>query len=124
MGRQWIADWIEVENGSGLSRIERVSARDLGQMLLTAYRSPVMPEFMASMPLVGVDGTEGSVEALRWAAHEAARRSWPLHVITCAELPVAVEAGMVGNGAVTGSAMDGIVAEQEAVNQRAVALAR
>ena len=37
---------LVIENGSGLSRIERVSARDLGQMLLTAYRSPVMPEFM------------------------------------------------------------------------------
>ena len=74
--------------------------------------------------IVGVDGTEGSVEALRWAAHEAARRGWPLHVMTCAELPVAVEAGMVGAGGVTGSAMDSIVAEQEAINQRAVNLAR
>ncbi len=74
--------------------------------------------------LVGVDGTEGSVEALRWAAHEAARRSAPLHVMTCAELPVAVEAGLIGNGGTTGSAMDAIVAEQEAVNQRAVNLAR
>jgi len=74
--------------------------------------------------IVGVDGTEGSVEALRWAAHEAARRSWPLHVITCAELPVAVEAGLIGSGAITGSAMDGIVTDQEAINQRAVTLAR
>ena len=48
---------LVIENGSGLSRVERVSARDLGQMLLTAFRSPVMPEFIASMPLVGVDGT-------------------------------------------------------------------
>jgi D-alanyl-D-alanine carboxypeptidase/D-alanyl-D-alanine-endopeptidase (penicillin-binding protein 4) len=48
---------LVIENGSGLSRIERVSARDLGQMLLAAFRSPVMPEFIASMPLVGVDGT-------------------------------------------------------------------
>jgi nucleotide-binding universal stress UspA family protein len=74
--------------------------------------------------LVGVDGTEGSVEALRWAAHEAARRSAPLHVMTCAELPVAVEAGLVGGGTTTGSAMDAIVAEHDAVNQRAVNLAR
>jgi len=48
---------LVIENGSGLSRIERVSARELGQMLLAAFRSPVMPEFIASMPLVGVDGT-------------------------------------------------------------------
>jgi nucleotide-binding universal stress UspA family protein len=74
--------------------------------------------------LVGVDGTEGSVEALRWAAHEAARRSAPLHVMTCAELPVAVEAGLVGGSTTTGSAMDAIVAEHDAVNQRAVNLAR
>ena len=46
-----------IENGSGLSRVERVSARGLGHMLLVAFRSPVMPEFIASMPLVGVDGT-------------------------------------------------------------------
>ena len=31
---------LVIENGSGLSRIERVSARDLGQMLLSAWRSP------------------------------------------------------------------------------------
>jgi D-alanyl-D-alanine carboxypeptidase/D-alanyl-D-alanine-endopeptidase (penicillin-binding protein 4) len=48
---------LVLENGSGLSRSERVGARDLGQMLLAAFRSPVMPEFIASMPLVGVDGT-------------------------------------------------------------------
>ena len=48
---------LVIENGSGLSRIERVSARGLGQMLVTAYRGATMPEFMASMPLVGVDGT-------------------------------------------------------------------
>ncbi len=74
--------------------------------------------------IVGVDGTEGSVEALRWAAHEAARRDWPLHVMTCAELPVAVEAGLIGAGPLTGSAMEGIVTEQEHVNQAAVNLAR
>ena len=74
--------------------------------------------------IVGVDGTEGSVEALRWAAHEAARRGWPLHVMTCAELPVAVEAGIIGTSGMSGSAMDGIVADYEAINQRAVNLAR
>jgi len=74
--------------------------------------------------IVGVDGTEGSIEALRWAAHEAARREWPLHVMTCAELPVTVEAGMVGAGAYTGTSMDAIVQEQEGVNQRAVTLAQ
>lgn len=74
--------------------------------------------------IVGVDGSEGSVEALRWATHEAARRGAPLHVMTCAQLPVTVEAGMVGAGAFAGSTMDAIVHEQEQINQRAVDLAR
>ena len=50
-------DELVMENGSGLSRIERISAASLGRMLVAAYRSPVMPEFMASMPLVAYDGT-------------------------------------------------------------------
>lgn len=74
--------------------------------------------------VVGVDGTEGSIEALRWAAHEAARRRCPLHVLTCAELPVAVEAGLVGGGGLAGSSMDDMVRRREDVNQRAVDLAR
>ncbi len=78
----------------------------------------------AGQVVVGVDGTEGSLVALRWAAHEAARRSWPLQVVTCAQLPMAVEVGMVGVGGFAGSAMDLIVKDQEGVNQRAVDLAR
>ena len=50
-------DELVMENGSGLSRIERISAGSLGRMLVAAYRSPVMPEFMSSMPLVAYDGT-------------------------------------------------------------------
>ena len=46
-----------VDNGSGLSRQERISARALGQLLQSAYRSPLMPELMASLPISGVDGT-------------------------------------------------------------------
>jgi D-alanyl-D-alanine carboxypeptidase/D-alanyl-D-alanine-endopeptidase (penicillin-binding protein 4) len=61
--RQWLAakglsfPELVLENGAGLSRIERINARNLGQLLLTAYRSPVMPELMASLPLTAVDGT-------------------------------------------------------------------
>jgi D-alanyl-D-alanine carboxypeptidase/D-alanyl-D-alanine-endopeptidase (penicillin-binding protein 4) len=51
------APGLVIENGSGLSRNERISARTLGQLLLAAYASPVMPEFIASLPLVAVDGT-------------------------------------------------------------------
>jgi D-alanyl-D-alanine carboxypeptidase/D-alanyl-D-alanine-endopeptidase (penicillin-binding protein 4) len=49
-----------VENGSGLSRSERVSARQLGELLEMAWRDPYMPEFMASLPLLGEDGTLAS----------------------------------------------------------------
>ena len=48
---------LELDKGSGLSRQERISARALGQLLQTAYRSPLMPELMASLPISGVDGT-------------------------------------------------------------------
>jgi D-alanyl-D-alanine carboxypeptidase/D-alanyl-D-alanine-endopeptidase (penicillin-binding protein 4) len=46
-----------VDNGAGLSRSERISARALGQLLQHAYRSPLMPELIASLPISGVDGT-------------------------------------------------------------------
>ena len=61
--RRWLADkqlsFLElvVENGSGLSRKERISARHMGQLLLAAYKSPVMPEFISSLPIAAVDGT-------------------------------------------------------------------
>jgi D-alanyl-D-alanine carboxypeptidase/D-alanyl-D-alanine-endopeptidase (penicillin-binding protein 4) len=48
---------LVMENGSGLSRIEQIATSALGHMLLYAYASPTMPEFIASLPLVGVDGT-------------------------------------------------------------------
>ena len=61
--RQWLTmrnlpmQGLALENGSGLSRVERISARNMGQLLLAAYESPVMPEFIASLPLVAMDGT-------------------------------------------------------------------
>jgi D-alanyl-D-alanine carboxypeptidase/D-alanyl-D-alanine-endopeptidase (penicillin-binding protein 4) len=45
------------ENGSGLSRQSRISAQALAHLLQLAYRSPYMAEFMASLPVAGVDGT-------------------------------------------------------------------
>jgi serine-type D-Ala-D-Ala carboxypeptidase/endopeptidase (penicillin-binding protein 4) len=48
---------LVLENGSGLSRTERISARNMGLMLLASFKSPVMPEFLASLPLAAVDGT-------------------------------------------------------------------
>ena len=46
-----------LDNGSGLSRSERISADSMAQLLLAAWRSPVMPELMASLPIAGLDGT-------------------------------------------------------------------
>jgi D-alanyl-D-alanine carboxypeptidase/D-alanyl-D-alanine-endopeptidase (penicillin-binding protein 4) len=46
-----------VDNGAGLSRSERVSARALGLLLQHAYLSPLMPELIASLPISGIDGT-------------------------------------------------------------------
>ena len=51
------ADQPVMDNGSGLSRQERVTPQGLARMLQTAYVSGVMPELMASLPIAGVDGT-------------------------------------------------------------------
>ncbi len=48
---------LVMENGSGLSRAERISAAHLALMLQAAWRSAVMPEFVASLPVVAADGT-------------------------------------------------------------------
>lgn len=48
---------LVMENGSGLSRVERIAPQTLGRMLVAAFRSAVMPEFISSMPLVAYDGT-------------------------------------------------------------------
>jgi D-alanyl-D-alanine carboxypeptidase/D-alanyl-D-alanine-endopeptidase (penicillin-binding protein 4) len=45
------------DNGSGLSRDERITAGELSKMLQVAWRSPVMSELMSSLPAAGVDGT-------------------------------------------------------------------
>jgi len=65
--RQRIADWLAgrglkfdelvLENGSGLSRRERISAHSLNRLLLDLWQSPVMPEMIASLPIAGIDGT-------------------------------------------------------------------
>lgn len=47
----------EIDNGSGLSRIAAVTAQGLSQMLQQAWTSPLMPEFMSSLAISGVDGT-------------------------------------------------------------------
>ncbi|HPQ96220.1 MAG TPA: D-alanyl-D-alanine carboxypeptidase/D-alanyl-D-alanine-endopeptidase [Thiolinea sp.] len=48
---------LRVENGSGLSRVARISARHLGEMLVDAYNSPFRNDYMNSLAVLGVDGT-------------------------------------------------------------------
>jgi serine-type D-Ala-D-Ala carboxypeptidase/endopeptidase (penicillin-binding protein 4) len=51
------APHLVMENGSGLSRAERVSAREMAKLLQAAWQSPYAAEFMSSLPLVAMDGT-------------------------------------------------------------------
>jgi len=61
--RGWIAaqglalPGLVVENGAGLSRVERVSAAGLARVLVHAAGSPVGEMLRTSLPVVGVDGT-------------------------------------------------------------------
>ncbi len=50
------AGWV-LDNGSGLSRQGRLTAHGLAQMLDVAWRSPMMPEFVSSLAISGMDGT-------------------------------------------------------------------
>ena len=52
-----VQDLPILDNGSGLSRQERITPQALARMLQTAYVSGAMPELMASLPITGVDGT-------------------------------------------------------------------
>ena len=61
--REWLAargidaPGFAVENGSGLSRDDRITAATLAALLRHAWASPLMPELAASMPIFGTDGT-------------------------------------------------------------------
>ena len=93
-------DQLLLENGSGLSRIERISAQQMGQMLRHAYHSKVMPELMSSLPVLGIDGTmrkraanqsvvghahikSGSLEGVRAVAGYVLAASGKRYVVVC-----------------------------------------
>ena len=48
---------LRIENGSGLSRHARISARHVGDLLIDAYKSPFRNVLMRSLAVAGVDGT-------------------------------------------------------------------
>jgi D-alanyl-D-alanine carboxypeptidase/D-alanyl-D-alanine-endopeptidase (penicillin-binding protein 4) len=63
------APGLVLENGSGLSRIERISATTLADLLSDAWKSQWMSELMASLPISGVDGTMKARNVPAGAAH-------------------------------------------------------
>jgi serine-type D-Ala-D-Ala carboxypeptidase/endopeptidase (penicillin-binding protein 4) len=50
-------DGAEIDNGSGLSRTARISVLQMAKILRGAYQSHFAPEYLASFPLAGMDGT-------------------------------------------------------------------
>ena len=48
---------LVLDNGSGLSRIERISAQQMAGLLQAGAKSPWYAEFASSLPIVGTDGT-------------------------------------------------------------------
>ena len=61
--RQWLRErgisdaGLALDNGSGLSRTERLPPRLLADVLRTMSQSDLAPEFLSSLPIVGMDGT-------------------------------------------------------------------
>jgi len=63
----WMHEWLRaqqlqfpelvLENGSGLSRKERISPRHLAQILQRVTHSRFYPELESSLPILGMDGT-------------------------------------------------------------------
>jgi D-alanyl-D-alanine carboxypeptidase/D-alanyl-D-alanine-endopeptidase (penicillin-binding protein 4) len=51
------AEDLVLDNGSGLSRQERITAAGLARLLAHAWASPYASELMSSLPLAGQDGT-------------------------------------------------------------------
>jgi len=50
-------DNMNIDNGSGLSRATHISVLQMASVLSAAFHSRFAPEFLASLPLAGVDGT-------------------------------------------------------------------
>ncbi len=61
--RRWLAEHgiddagMVLDNGSGLSRSERITPWQMASLLAAAYAGPHAPDLMMSLPVAGVDGT-------------------------------------------------------------------
>lgn len=62
-------DALVLDNGAGLSRREGASARCMGAWLMTLWQDPLMPEWLASLPIAGIDGTARRMQAVQGQAH-------------------------------------------------------
>ena len=60
---------LVLENGCGLSRRERISADSMARLLQHAFASARMPEFVASLPVAGLDGTMKNRNAASGSAY-------------------------------------------------------
>jgi D-alanyl-D-alanine carboxypeptidase/D-alanyl-D-alanine-endopeptidase (penicillin-binding protein 4) len=74
--QQWLAERLGataedavIDNGSGLSRDTRLSARLFARLLQQAWAGPLMPELISSLPVSGVDGTLRRSQAPLGRAH-------------------------------------------------------
>jgi serine-type D-Ala-D-Ala carboxypeptidase/endopeptidase (penicillin-binding protein 4) len=79
---------LTLDNGSGLSRITRITATSLNGLLRHAYRSRYMPEFLSSLSIAGVDGT------MRRRFRRAGEKGW-MHLKTGHLTGVAAVAGYI-----------------------------
>ena len=81
---------------------------------------PIDPRSMRSRSVVvGVDGSEGSFEALIWAAHHARHIKAPLHIVTVTEIPAVYTAAGVP-ALPLGSTFQDLVGQGMDVNNRAI----
>jgi D-alanyl-D-alanine carboxypeptidase/D-alanyl-D-alanine-endopeptidase (penicillin-binding protein 4) len=48
---------VDLDNGSGLSRSAHISVLQMAKILNAGFHSPFAPEYLASLPLAGMDGT-------------------------------------------------------------------
>ncbi|NWG39753.1 MAG: D-alanyl-D-alanine carboxypeptidase/D-alanyl-D-alanine-endopeptidase [Hydrogenophilaceae bacterium] len=48
---------LVIDNGAGLSRIERISPMSMARLLQAAYRGPLFAKLESSLPIVAIDGT-------------------------------------------------------------------
>ncbi len=65
--RSVVADWLKkrgidskavhIDNGSGLSRETRITGRAMTEILAAGWQGPAWPEYAASLPITGKDGT-------------------------------------------------------------------